>query len=280
MPNGRATRCSSCGSTPDSAPLPMRKQPSLGKGCVMASPKSSGGGSRSPKWHKGLRWLAIAALSLVGLVLVLVLGTLTYVATPSGGERLRKLVVEKANATIEGAIAVQKLSLRGGHLMLEGLELRDPDGEMVASVAALEVRLRLTALVRKRLDVMLVRLDGQELHLEQDESGSNLERAIAERNPTPKPEKASEKSGVGLILEDIEIAHGVVDVVQRSAGTSRHIHLDDLLTHGSAKAVGDALGARLDMTGNFAAPFEGPFHLGLVAAGAGERKDARLALEL
>src|SRR6266516_2591678 len=123
----------------------------------MASPKSSGGGSRSPKWHKGLRWLAIAALSLVGLVLVL--GTLTYVATPSGGERLRKLVVEKANATIEGAIAVQKLSLRGGHLMLEGLELRDPDGEMVASVAALEVRLRLTALVRKRLDVMLVRLD-------------------------------------------------------------------------------------------------------------------------
>lgn len=246
----------------------------------MASPKSSGGGSRSPKWHKGLRWLAIAALSLVGLVLVLVLGTLTYVATPSGGERLRKLVVEKANATIEGAIAVQKLSLRGGHLMLEGLELRDPDGEMVASVAALEVRLRLTALVRKRLDVMLVRLDGQELHLEQDESGSNLERAIAERNPTPKPEKASEKSGVGLILEDIEIAHGVVDVVQRSAGTSRHIHLDDLVAHGSAKAVGDALGARLDMTGNFAAPFEGPFHLGLVAAGAGERKDARLALEL
>src|SRR6266702_3462605 len=246
----------------------------------MASPKSSGGGSRSPKWHKGLRWLAIAALSLVGLVLVLVLGTLTYVATPSGGERLRKLVVEKANATIEGAIAVQKLSLRGGHLMLEGLELRDPDGEMVASVAALEVRLRLTALVRKRLDVMLVRLDGQELHLEQDESGSNLERAIAERNPTPKPEKASEKSGVGLILEDIEFAHGVVDVVQRSAGTSRHIHLDDLVAHGSAKAVGDALGARLDMTGNFAAPFEGPFHLGLVAAGAGERKDARLALEL
>jgi translocation and assembly module TamB len=213
-------------------------------------------------------------------VLVLVLGALAYLATPPGGERLRKLVVEKANAAIEGTLTVQELSLRGGHLMLEGVELRDPDGEIVASVSGLEVRLRLTALVQRRIDMTLVRLDGPELHLHQDEGGSNLQRAIAERNPTPKPEKESQRSSMGFVVESLEIAHGVIDVVQRSADASRHIHLDDLGTHGSAKLVGDGLEAELEIAANVTAPFEGPFQLSLHATGAGERKDARLVLEL
>jgi translocation and assembly module TamB len=223
-------------------------------------------------------------LSLVGLLLVLVLGALAYLATPSGGERVRKLLVENANAAIEGTLTVQELSLRGGHLMLEGVELRDPDGEIVASVSGLEVRLRLTALIQRRIDVMLVRLDRPELHLHQDESGSNLQRAIAERSPTPEAEKERQRSGqkssLGLVVESLEIAHGVVDVVQRSADASRHIHLDDLGTHGSAKLVGDAFEVELEIAANVAAPLEGPLRLSLHATGAGERKDARLRLEL
>jgi len=247
---------------------------------LAASTSRSGGQSRSPRRHRWLRRLGIAGLSLVGLVLVLVLGALAYLATPPGGERLRKLVVEKANAIIEGTLTVQELSLRGGHLVLEGVELRDPDGAIVASVSGLEVRLRLTALVQRRIDVTLVRLDAPELHLQQDQGGSNLERAIAERNPTPKPEKQSQKSSLGFVVESLEIGHGVVDVVQRSAGASRHIHVDDLATQGSAKLVGDALEAELEIAANIAAPFKGPLHLSLHAAGAGERKDARLGLEL
>ena len=247
----------------------------------MASPASrSGGPSRSPRWHRWLRRAGIGGLSLVGLVLILVLGALAYLATPPGGERLRKLVVEKANAAIEGTLTVQELSLRGGHLILEGVELRDPDGGIVASVSGLEVRVRLAALVQRRIDVTLVRLDGPELHLRLDESGSNLQRAIAERNPTPKPEKESQKSSLGFVVDRLEIAHGVIDVVQRSADGSRHIHLDDLGTQGSAKLVGDALEAELELAANVTAPFEGPFRLNLRATGEGERKNARLGLEL
>ena len=157
-------------------------------------------------------------------------------------------------------------------MILEGVELRDPDGGIVASVSGLEVRVRLAALVQRRIDVTLVRLDGPELHLRLDESGSNLQRAIARAEPTPKPEKESQKSSLGFVLESLEIAHGVIDVVQRSADASRHIHLDDLETQGSAKLVGDALEAELEIAANVAAPFEGPFQLSLHGTGAGERK--------
>jgi translocation and assembly module TamB len=102
---------------------------------ALASASRSGGPSRSPRWHRWLRRFGIGGLSLVGLVLVLVLGALAYLATPPGGERLRELVVEKANAAIEGTLTVQQLSLRGGHLILDGVELRDPDGGIVASVS-------------------------------------------------------------------------------------------------------------------------------------------------
>ncbi|BDG04789.1 translocation/assembly module TamB [Anaeromyxobacter oryzae] len=248
----------------------------------MAPSGSSGAPSRSPRRHKWLRRLSIGALSLVGLVLVVIAGALTYLASPSGGERLRALLVEKANATIEGALSVGALSLAGPHLVLRDVELRDPEGDLVAGVSGLEVRLRLAPLIRRRIDVAIVRLDAPELHLEQDDGGSNLQRAIAARTrtPGPEPETRGEGSSFGFVLEDLEIAGGVIDVVQRSADGTRHVHLDDLRALGSANKVGAALGARLEITAALAAPLEALLHLSVDATGAGERKDARVALEL
>lgn len=242
----------------------------------MASSTPSGGPSRSPRRHRWLRRLGLGGLSLVGLVLVLSVGGLTYLATPSGGERLRQLVVEKANAAIEGSLTIQELSIHGGHLALDGVELRDPDGKLVASVSGLEVRLRLAALIRKRLDVALVRLERPVVHFHQDDRGSNLQRAIAERNPTPRPEEEKQKSSMGFTLEDLEIAHGLVDVEQRSANPPRHLRVEDLVARGSATLMGAALHARLELDGSFAAPFEGPLHLSAEA----RRNGDDLALQL
>jgi hypothetical protein len=61
------------------------------------------------------------------------------------------------------------------------------------------------------------------------------------------------------VVESLEIAHGVIDVVQRSADASRHIHLDDLGTQGSAMLVGDALEAELEIAANVAARSKDPF---------------------
>ncbi|MFL5302234.1 MAG: translocation/assembly module TamB domain-containing protein [Anaeromyxobacteraceae bacterium] len=219
----------------------------------------------------------MAVLSLAALAVVLVLGALTLVATPAGGERLRAFVVEKANATIEGKLAARRLSLRGGHLLLEGVELRDPEGERVASASALEVRLRLVPLARKRIELALVRLDRPELRVRQDGSGaSNLQRALAPRNPSPEEKEEGGGSGLAFVLDALQIDRGVVDLVQRSAGVSRHVHVDDLGARGSARAVGGALAARLTVQGAFAAPFDGPLRVDLDVAGAGARKDARL----
>ncbi len=247
----------------------------------LASSVSSAGPERRPRRRR--RWalrLAVAALSLVALVLVLVLGAVAYVATPSGGERIRKLVVEKAGDAIAGSLGIRELSLRGGHLILRGVELRDPDGELVARVAALEVRVRLWALVRKRVDVALVRVDAPELHLDLDEGGSNLARAIAARHPAPGPEAPSQKSSLAIVVEDLAIARGHIDVVQRSEGATRHVRLRDLAAQGSARTVGAALGARLELAASVAAPLEGPLHLSVTASGLGQRKDARVALAL
>jgi len=215
-------------------------------------------------------------LSLAGLVVVLIVGALTFVATPPGAERLRAFAVEKANGTIQGTLAARRLSLRGGNLLLQGIELRDPDGERVAIASALEVRVRLLQLARKRVDVALVRVERPEIRLRQDEIGTNLQRAVAPRNPEKQQE--SQGSSLAFVLEDLEIDHGMVDLVQRSAGASLHVHVDDLTARGSASAVGAALAARLTLSGTFKAPFEGPLQLSVDAAGAGARRDARLAL--
>ena len=51
---------------------------------MASSASRSGGPSRSPRWHRWLRRVGIGGLSLVGLVLVLVLGALAYLATRPG----------------------------------------------------------------------------------------------------------------------------------------------------------------------------------------------------
>ncbi|HET9596993.1 MAG TPA: AsmA family protein, partial [Anaeromyxobacteraceae bacterium] len=248
----------------------------------MPSTTSSGASRRSRRLYRWPKRLAIVALSLLGAVLVVAVGALTYLATPSGGERLRALVVEKANAAIEGALSVRALSLHGPHLALRDVELRDPDGDLVARVSALEVRVRLVPLLRRRIEVALVRLSAPEIHLQLDEEGSNLQRAIAPRDRTPAPERETrgEGSGFGLLLDDLEIAGGIIDVVQRSTDGTRHVHLDELTAAGSANQVGATLGARLDITAQLAAPLHTPFHLRVDATGAGERKEARVALDL
>jgi translocation and assembly module TamB len=243
---------------------------------------ASGGSGRRSARTRRRRWarrLVLALASLVGVAVVLVLGAVALVATPPGGDRLRKLVVERANATIQGTIAAGRLSLRGGHLVLERVELRDPGGEVVASADRVEVRLRLLPLVRKRVDLALVRVERPELRLRQDEGGTNLERAIAPRNPAPDQQQ-SQGSGVALVVEALEIDRGVVDLVQRSPGSSRHVRVEDVVARGSARAAGDALEARLAVRGAFRAPFEGPLDASVDATGAGARKDARVSVAL
>ena len=213
-------------------------------------------------------------------MLAAVVGALTYLASPSGGERLRALVVERANAAMEGALSVGGLSLEGPHLVLRDVEFRDPDGGLVASVSGLEVRLRLAPLIRRRIDVALVRLDAPEIDLEQDDGESNLQRAIAMRNPAPEPETRGE--GAASTSSWRTSRSRAASSTSCSAPPTAPATSTSTISRarGSANEVGAALRARLEISAELAAPLEAPFHVSVDATGAGERKDARVALEL
>ena len=95
---------------------------------------------RGLRW---LKWLGIGLASLIGLLLLLVAGTFLYLSTDAGGERLRGLVVSKANAAIEGRLSIGALALHGGHLWLRDVVLDDPRGREVARVLGSELTRRL-----------------------------------------------------------------------------------------------------------------------------------------
>ena len=225
-----------------------------------------------------LKWVGIVLASLLGVVLLAVVGTVGYVSTRSGGERIRKLVVEKANATIAGKLAVETLSLHGGHLLLRGVTLNDPEGATVARVATVELRIALMQLVHKRVDLSLVRIEAPELLLRSDESGMNLSRAIASRHPAPPPQDTSSgSSSLGFSVDDFRLTGGRVDFLQSADGIERHVHLDAFTASGSAKVQGDALAANLTSSAALEDPLTAPLRLVLKASGAHGQKSADLS---
>ncbi|MGZ3446353.1 MAG: translocation/assembly module TamB, partial [Myxococcaceae bacterium] len=151
-----------------------------------------GGGERAPtprrrRWLRRLLW---GVLGLLLLVLLLVGGGLVYVQTGAGSARVLALGLRAANEAVAGKLAAGSLQIQGGHIVLRDVTLETPEGERVAHVDLLEVRVGLFALVGKRVHLQLVRIDHPEVWLVLDDEGMNLTRAIAPKHPKP-PEPSS-----------------------------------------------------------------------------------------
>ena len=145
--------------------------------------------SSPPRKHRG-RWLLWGLLGLLGLVLVLVAGALIYLTGPAGEARVQALVVQQANEQLSGRLEVGGLDLGPRSVILTGLKLYDPEGELVAEVDRVEARLALAPLVRKHVVLRSARVEQPHLYLHQDERGLNLSRAIAPRQPKPEDPNA------------------------------------------------------------------------------------------
>src|SRR5690242_8496259 len=114
----------------------------------------------TPPRHRARRWLkriGLTLASLIAVVFILLGAALALLSTHAGGEKLRHLVVSKANEAIEGRVSIASLSLHGPHLVLHGVTLDDPQGHEVARVREVEVRVKLWPLIHQQLDLTLVR---------------------------------------------------------------------------------------------------------------------------
>ena len=152
----------------------------------------------------------------VAFVALVIGATMLILGTPWGGERLRRQVVKRVNAQIQGRLDVARLSFGGDRVDLWGVTLRDPDGGVVADIAHVDVGFSVARLVRKQVRIVAVEIQTPRLTLISDARGSNLARATAPRHETPprpeKPRVKSDKEGWVIDLGRFELTNGDVSV--------------------------------------------------------------------
>ncbi|HLL51896.1 MAG TPA: translocation/assembly module TamB domain-containing protein, partial [Myxococcaceae bacterium] len=235
---------------------------------------------RRRRW---LRWLGFGLLGLLGLILLVVVGGYAYLASKAGGERLTRLVTENANASIQGRLELGRVEYRGNRVVLHGVKLFDPEGDLVAEVARVEVAVSLGQLLSKRLEVSEALLGTPRLYLKQDERGLNLARAVASKKPkAPEPEARNAKqSTLSFAVDRLELRDGFLDFQQRADGDlRRNVRLEGLGAEGDLRLDrgGEALAANLSMKSSLTEPLAGPFEARLKADGEGEARSVDAAI--
>jgi len=207
---------------------------------------------------------------IVAALALLVGSTMSILRTSWGSEKLRGVLVSRVNDQIRGHFEIGALIFGGNHLALRGLELRDPQGHLVADIAEIDVAYSVTRLLHKEVRVTAFRIDTPQLGLLSGADGTNLAQATAPRHerpktePAPRPKTTSE--GWVVSVERIEVNGGDLAVaVSRPRGTTAdpRLHLAALHLLGHVRyALGNGslnLAAQLD--GESRVGPVGPLHL-------------------
>ncbi|MCP3102267.1 translocation/assembly module TamB domain-containing protein [Myxococcus sp. K15C18031901] len=229
------------------------------------------------RWGRRLRW---GALGLVALVVLVVLGALTWLTSSPGEAFLVSKGLELANEQFSGRLEVGALDLTPPGAVLTGVKLYDPEGELVAEIARVEARVRLGGLLSQRVDLTEVRVDAPRLYLAQDERGLNLSRALAPRVPKPE-EPPSPRGKLRVEARDVVLTQGYVDFRQElEDGGERRARLSALEARASGHfaAATQGVGAKLEATAALELPTKGPVRLRV--EGGGEEGDLRATLDL
>ncbi|ATB50515.1 translocation/assembly module TamB [Corallococcus macrosporus] len=221
---------------------------------------------RPARWGRRVLW---GLLGLLGLVVLLVAGALVFATTSRGEAWLVQKALPLANEQLSGRLALGRLDLSLGGVILEDVKLYDPEGELVAEIARVDVRARLAGLVRQHVDLPSARIEQPRLYLAQDERGLNLLRALEPRTPSPE-EPSTGRGSLKLDLHQLVLEDGYVDFRQAlPEGGDRRVRLEDLDARGSARyaAATQGVGASLEATASLARPVPGPVRLALKASG-------------
>ncbi|HZI09387.1 MAG TPA: translocation/assembly module TamB, partial [Myxococcus sp.] len=231
-----------------------------------ASPATPPPPRRRARWGRRLLWTLAA---LVGVVVLAVVGGLAFLTSRGGEAWLVKKGLEIANQQLSGRLELGGLDLSPGGVVLTDLKLYDPEGELVAEIARVDVRAKLTALVRQHVDLSSAKVERPRLYLAQDERGLNLSRALEPREKKPE-EPAQGRGSLRLDLRELVLEDGYVDFRQQvEEGPDRQVRLEDLDAKGSAfyAAATQGFGADLEATSGLTLPTSGPVRLKLKGGG-------------
>lgn len=200
----------------------------------------------------------------IAAVCLLVGLTIVVLKTHWGGERLRRFALTRVNAQIQGHLDIARLSFGGDRVVVEDVQLRDPDGRFVGSVARAEVDVALTRVLHKELRLTAISVATPALHIVGSSQGSNLARALTPRKKTPaKPaQPKTVEEGWVVRLDRFDLTGGAVAMVADDAATTR-LQLADLGVHASARyATGNGnLDLRVSIDARSLQAPAGPLHL-------------------
>ena len=175
--------------------------------------------------------MAAGALMVPIALLALTVGlTFTALRTRWGANLGLRLALPRLNAAIAGRLDVGSLAFGGDHFVLEGLVLRDPDGEVVARVQKIAAAFSPLLLFREHVKASRVDVVGPTLLLRSDARGLNLARALAGRSAaavSARPAAPTHPRGSGLVVDvgALTVSDGLVDLrIVGDAGRGRVDH--------------------------------------------------------
>jgi hypothetical protein len=202
------------------------------------------------------RVLARIGVALAAL-LVLLVALFLFLFTRPGGRLIERIAVDRLDAALRGSVGMARLDFRGNRVVLHEVELRAPDGHLVAAAARVEIAFTWRALrspTRPRLRRLVV--DDYLLRLRRQPDGPwNLAAALEPVEPT-------EPRLRGIRIDELRLARGVVDVRDPGAGLARAVRVEDLAARGALRldleeplrAPRGELAARGQVTEPYAAP--------------------------
>jgi autotransporter translocation and assembly factor TamB len=163
---------------------------------------------------RAMRYVLYGLLILVGLI-VLVVG---LVLTPPVQTYIAKRVLNGVNRNLTGSISFVRVHATvNGDLTMSGLSLTDSAGHPLVTLDRLKISVNPLALRRNRISVRHLTMDQLSVALEFDSTGTNVQRALAPRHPSPTaPPSASGKPNPWRIrIADAQI-HGAKTTLSKS----------------------------------------------------------------
>lgn len=237
------------------------------------------------KWLRRTLWALIALLSLVVLTLV---GGYVYLTSGAGGAKVKTTALSAVNGSIKGRIEAGNVRLSARDLVFEDLKLFDPEGQLVAEIKRVEVKLRPTELLGDEYQVRDAIVTGARLYLKSDARGFNLLRAIEAKNLRPSDitgTKGPPAKRFAFKLDRFALEDAYVDFVQEIDDPDvedRKIRIEHLAGEGHAAyaTLPDSLDVALKLNGGLTLPTSGPVVVDLAATGEGDQKTAKVMLRV
>ncbi len=240
--------------------------------------------ARPPRRRRVLKWVLLALLFPVLLVL-LVLGISLLGLQTGAGERLAaRLAASKVSAILQGRLSVGRVRVNGAlDVCLDQVSLDDPETGPVLTADSVCVSAQTLLLARERAVLRGVRivhpvLDVATVLSEGGQKTNTLSRAIAARNPAPKSNEKSAPLAWVIEVQDLELDRGEVRL-RPAPKAAPALDLRALTIHGAkARYAKDGAQAQLALTGELKAPGELPLLLELNATLAGSVDEGKLAI--